>query len=232
VLSGRPSELAMSCRSDGRFQVRLETQPQTAGETVELSAGGLTVKLPKGDGAIDQAVLALLSSDQAISAKAGEIALGPFNPPFDSVTDELVTQCRKWMKVEPVARTAWSLSVTGGGLAIIHAPAGKEDLRIYCTADGKVGAQAPTLKPIASEERFSLGAGSDAHVLVADPSAGGVVADGPMDDALITTLAGGKPISASYGAQNLGPFAAPPEDLRNTFAANCRQRAFEGAVKG
>jgi hypothetical protein len=53
-----------------------------------------------------------------------------------------------------------------------------------------------------------------------------------MNDALIATLGGGQPISASYGAQTLGPFAAPPEDLRNTFAANCRQRAFEAAAKG
>lgn len=232
VLSGRPSELAMSCRSDGRFQVRLETRPETAGKPIGLSAGGRTVTLSGGDGMIDQAVLALLSSDQPISAKAGDIALGPYSPPFDDVTDELVGQCRKWMKPAKVVATDWSLSVTGGGLAIIHAPAGKEDLRVYCTADGRVGAQAPTLKPIASEERFSLGAGNEAHILVADPASGAVVAEGPMNDALIATLGGGRPISASYGAQTLGPFAAPPEDLRNTFAANCRQRAFEAAAKG
>lgn len=135
---------------------------------------------------------------------------------------------------KPAAAPAvdWSLSVTGGGLAIVHAPGGTEDLRVYCTADGRLGAQAPTLKPIASEERFSLGAGGDAHVLVADPASGAVVSEGPMDDALIAILTGGQPISASYGAQTLGPFTAPPEDLRHTFAANCRQRAFEAAVKG
>ncbi len=232
VLSGRPSDLAVSCRSDGRFQVRLETRPEMAGKTVELSAGGRSVSLSKGDGVIDEAFLALLSSDQPISARAGDIALGPYNPPLDDVTDELVGQCRKWMKPARAASTDWSLSVTGGGLAIIHAPAGKEDLRIYCAVDGRIGAQAPTLKPIASEERFSLGAGNEAHVLVADPAAGAVVAEGPMNDALIATLGGGQPISASYGAQTLGPFAAPPEDLRNTFAANCRQRAFEAAAKG
>lgn len=232
VLSGRPSDLAMSCRSDGRFQVRLETRPETVGKTVELSAGGRSVTLSRGDGMIDEAVLALLSSDQPISARAGDIALGPYNPPLDDVTDELVGQCRKWMKPARAASTDWSLSVTGGGLAIIHAPAGKEDLRIYCAADGRIGAQAPTLRPIASEERFTLGAGNEAHVLVADPASGAVVAEGPMNDALIATLGGGQPISASYGAQTLGPFAAPPEDLRNTFAANCRQRAFEAAAKG
>ena len=47
-----------------------------------------------------------------------------------------------------------------------------------------------------------------------------------------STLASGKRVSATYGAQTLGPFAAPPEDLRATFAANCRQRAFEAAAKG
>lgn len=135
-------------------------------------------------------------------------------------------------KPGPEVKTDWSMVISGGGLAIVHAPGGKEDLRLYCTVDGKVGAQAPTLKPIASEERFSLGAGGEAHVLVADPASGAVVAEGPMDDALITTLASGKPISASYGAQTLGPFAAPPTDLRATFAANCRQRAFEAAAKG
>ncbi|MDB5468611.1 MAG: hypothetical protein JWR84_171 [Caulobacter sp.] len=231
VLSGRPSDLAMSCRSDGRFLVRLETRPETAGKTVELSAGRGAVTLSRGDGFIDETALALLSSGQPISAKVGDTALGPFNPPFDHVTDELVDQCRKWMKAAPPAAD-WSLTITGGGLAIVHASGGKEDLRIYCTADGNLGAQAPTLKVIASEERFSLGTGSDAHVLVADPASGAVVAAGPMDDALITALAGGQPISASYGAQNLGPFTAPPEEMRNTFAANCRQRAFEAAAKG
>ncbi len=98
VLSGRPSDLAMSCRSDGRFLVRIETRPETASMTVELSAGGRTVALSKGERGIDEAVLALLSSDQRISVKAGDIALGPFDPPFDQVTDELVGQCRKWMK--------------------------------------------------------------------------------------------------------------------------------------
>lgn len=98
VLAGRPSELAMSCRSDGQFRVRLETRPETAGKPVELSAGRYKVAMPGGDAAIDEAVLALLSSDQPISAKAGEIGLGPFNPPFDSVTDELVDQCSKWIE--------------------------------------------------------------------------------------------------------------------------------------
>ncbi len=98
VLAGKPSELAMSCRPDGLFRIRLETRPETAGKPVELGAGRHRVALPGGDAAIDEAVLALLSSDQPITAKAGEIALGPFNPPFDRVTDELVDQCRKWMK--------------------------------------------------------------------------------------------------------------------------------------
>lgn len=231
VASGRPSELAISCKSDGRFRVRLETRPETAGKPVELSAGGRAVSLPTGETAITQAVLDLLSSGQPISARTGDLALGPFDAPFDRVVDELVDQCRKWMKAAPPPAN-WSLNVTGGGLAMIHASEGKEDLRLYCTVDGKVGAQAPTLKVIASEERFSLGAGSEAHVLVADPASGAVVAEGPMDDGLITTLASGKPISASYGAQTLGPFAPPPADLRATFAANCRQRAFEAAAKG
>ena len=86
---------------------------------------------------------------------------------------------------------------------------------------------AKAFKPIGSEERLTIGAGDDAFALVAmnvaDPNASLVRATGPADEALLTAIASGRPISASYGAQHYGPIVAPPPALRRAFVDTCRK---------
>ena len=118
----------------------------------------------------------------------------------------------------------WTLNVTGTGLALAHGPADRVDLRLFCRRDGQFGAEAPLLSPIASEERFSLGAGGDAFVLVAAPveGAAGVSAEGPIEEGLLAAIESGQPVGASYGAHTVGPLAAPPADMRASFVSSCR----------
>ncbi|HYE46111.1 MAG TPA: hypothetical protein VEA44_10100 [Caulobacter sp.] len=131
----------------------------------------------------------------------------------------------------PAAQTSWTLTVTGAGLALAHGAADRVDLRLFCRRDGRFGAEAPLLSPIASEERFSLGAGGDAFVLVADPveGAAGVTAEGPIEEGLLAAIGSGQPIGASYGAHAVGPLAAPPAEMRSSFVSSCRAILLETA---
>jgi hypothetical protein len=110
---------------------------------------------------------------------------------------------------------------------VTDAAATDAPISLVCARAEGLMVVAKAFKPVGSEERLTIGAGDDAFALVAvnvaDPNATFVRATGPADEALLTAIASGRPISASYGAQHYGPIAAPPEALRRAFADTCRK---------
>ena len=80
---------------------------------------------------------------------------------------------------------------------------------------------------IESEERLSFGLDNEPTVFVAQTQAptDGVEAEGPIDPAFLDRLVAAETVSASYGAQSLGPLPAPGREKAETFAAGCRAGA-------
>ena len=131
-------------------------------------------------------------------------------------------------KASGAAHWAFGIGKNSVEMAWIADPATAEaPISLVCARGDGLMVVARAFRPIGSEERLTLGAGDDAFALVAtnvaDPEATLVRATGPADDALLTALASGRPISASYGAQRYGPIAAPPQALRRAFADTCRK---------
>lgn len=83
----------------------------------------------------------------------------------------------------------------------------------------------PTFKPVASEERLSIGAGGTAAVLIADPGGdrqrGGVSGEGPIPDDLPLILRAPAGVGVAYGAQTIGPLPAIPADMVQDFIDAC-----------
>lgn len=129
--------------------------------------------------------------------------------------------------------TPWSLMATGAGLALIHAVDGRETLRLYCTTDGQLGAHAPMLSDIGSEERFSLGVGDRIVVLVAASTDGepGVTASAGLEEEQLAVLSGEAGVMAAYGASTVGPLPAVPEALRTSFVGSCRSILLDRTVR-
>ena len=134
----------------------------------------------------------------------------------------------------PLADARWDLQSSGEGVALaLASEAGAAAIRLFCPAGAKqLIVNVPAFRPIGSEERLSLGSGNEAHALVADPRGdaqrGGVTGSGPVPANLAALIAGR--ISASYGAQNSGPHAAPPPNLVAEFAAACADQRGEPAA--
>jgi uncharacterized membrane protein len=120
---------------------------------------------------------------------------------------------------------AWTLQSGGEGSALVLAAAdGAAAVRLFCAARGKqLIVNVPAFRPIASEERLTVGSRGNAEALVADPRGdaqrGGVSGIGPVPANLAALIAG--PISVSYGAQSSGPHPAPPQDVAAEFVAAC-----------
>lgn len=130
----------------------------------------------------------------------------------------------------------WTLQVTSAGATLGHSSptvsGPVSDLTLSCVRGGQFEVLAEQLPPVESEERLSLGAGGDAFALVAsaaiDAEPPFVKAVGPIDETLLRLLETGMPISASYGATPIGPFAAPDQDRLRLFLTACRILAKEG----
>ncbi|HWT12029.1 MAG TPA: hypothetical protein VN231_04690, partial [Allosphingosinicella sp.] len=124
----------------------------------------------------------------------------------------------------------WEAAASGEGAGLsLAAPGGGLQLTLFCpNGSGDFIVNVPALRPIASEERMTFGAGGTAVTLVADPSGdpgrGGVTGRGPFPAELPAILAGPEGISVSFGAQNSGPHGTPPADLARAFLAGCRGR--------
>jgi hypothetical protein len=128
----------------------------------------------------------------------------------------------------------WDLQSSGEGIALaLLGAGGRTVVRLFCPA-GTHGliVNVPAFRPVGSEERMSLGSGSDAVALVADIRGdalrGGVSGAGPVPDKL-PALVGG-PVAINYGSQNSGPHAAPPaqwarirDDLQRSSSSSERQ---------
>lgn len=102
-------------------------------------------------------------------------------------------------------------------LACLHAPERMRIMRITVASFTKIG----------SEERLSFGADDEPFVFVAqlDEAEPGVAAEGEVSLDLLERLLNAEVVSANYGAQNAGPFAAPSRDAAETFAITCREIA-------
>ncbi len=125
----------------------------------------------------------------------------------------------------------WDLQSSGEGTALAFLIDGDAAaIRLYCPAGARqLIVNVPAFRPIGSEERLSLGSGSEAHALVADPRGdpqrGGVTGSGAVPDNLAALIAGA--ISASYGTQDSGPHPAPPQNVAAAFAAACADQRGE-----
>jgi uncharacterized membrane protein len=123
----------------------------------------------------------------------------------------------------------WDLQSSGEGVALVLSRAGGgTEIRLFCPANAnRLLVNVPGFRPIGSEERLSFGGGGNVTALVADTRGdrqrGGVSGTGAVPDDLAALVSG--PLSASYGAQRIGPLPAAPAQQRNAFVAACRERA-------
>ncbi len=121
--------------------------------------------------------------------------------------------------------SGWRLSSDGAGVRLELERDGAPVARFACLNDGRVfQAQGFALNPIGSEERLTVGAGDEAHALVADPGApvAGVLGAGSIPPVLLEAIEAGGPLSLSYGAQTLGPLESPGLVDRAAFVSGCR----------
>lgn len=121
----------------------------------------------------------------------------------------------------------WESAASGEGAGLfLEAAGGRRQLSLFCPAgSGDLIVNVPTFRPLASEERMSLGSGGTVVALVADPEGdparGGVSGRGPLPAQLEHILAGEDGISVNYGAQK-SSYQAPPEAMAAAFLAGCR----------
>jgi uncharacterized membrane protein len=123
----------------------------------------------------------------------------------------------------------WDSAASGEGASLFLARSGSDQrvLTLFCPAgSGDLLVNVPGFRPVGSEERMSFGSGGTVVTLVADPRGdrgrGGVSASGPLPGELPRILRG--PVAVNYGAQNAGPYAAPPAGLAGNFLAGCGGR--------
>ena len=126
----------------------------------------------------------------------------------------------------PARAAGWRLTRGEGGTALDHHDgAGARVATLFCAGDGQLIVNIPSFKPVASEERMSIGAGGIVTALVADTAGdaarGGVSGEGPVPSELPAMLTAGEPIRVNYGYQDLGGLAPVPEAEARSFLAAC-----------
>ena len=149
----------------------------------------------------------------------------PVRAPANGVEDNVSTANAA---APATADGSWELLASGEGTALRLARGEGAAIHLFCPSlSGRLVVNVPGFDAIASEERLSLGSEGTVVALVADSGGdalrGGVSAEGPVPAELATIIAG--PISASYGAQSVGPLAPPDAADRAAFLAACRQNA-------
>jgi hypothetical protein len=121
----------------------------------------------------------------------------------------------------PRADMAWSRA--GAGLTLRDAGGG---LLLSLTCEGappRMTVSVPGFREIGSEERLSFGADDEPFVFVAQlGQQSGVRGEAAIYDDLLQRLARANTVGAVYGAQRLGPVAAPSAEQAAAFAAACR----------
>ena len=130
---------------------------------------------------------------------------------------------------QPRSSGGWE-SVTGApGVSLRYVDGGGRPLlTLACLGrPPELTANALGLQPIGSEERFSLGIGAEAVILVADPQRAGelgIEAKGQVPEHFEALLRAAAQISAAYGTQQVGPLPAPPQALKNKLGSACKRR--------
>ena len=128
----------------------------------------------------------------------------------------------------PAAPLSWGVqSSATAGTALVHADeAGVEVLRIACRRNpADLYVLAPKLTRVGSEERLTLGAGSELVTMVASPTTpeeAPVEATGQLTPSFLDAVARGDRISVAYGATQFGPLPSVPDAVRAAFVAACR----------
>ena len=120
----------------------------------------------------------------------------------------------------------WESAASGEGMSLrLVQPDGKLVLSIACLGrPARLVATVPSFTAIASEDRFSLGIGSEPVTLVADPTRQkqpGITAEGAAAEDLDRLFADADRISAVYGRQQVGPHPAPDAALKEQFIRAC-----------
>lgn len=126
----------------------------------------------------------------------------------------------------------WAFGLGKNSAEIVHlvgGDAGRPDLRMVCAVGQGFLIALPELRPVASEDRLTIGAGAIAHGFAATPAAKGVQATGPIHQELLAVFDSAEPIGVNHGSQNAGPFTPPPA-LRRTFADSCRKLRAIGEI--
>jgi hypothetical protein len=133
--------------------------------------------------------------------------------------------------VQPGLR--WEMAVSGAGASLkLLEPTGAAALALACVrAPAQMTVTVESFGRIASEERLSFGVDDEPFVFVADlggerPS--GVEASAPINTDLLDRLERANAVSASYGAQVLGPRMPPDPEQARRFATACREVARAG----
>lgn len=128
------------------------------------------------------------------------------------------------------AEPRWQAGAGGEGASLSLGTGAGRRLTLSCpSSGGTLVVNVPAFRPVASEERMSLGSGGTVFALVADPAGdakrGGVTGRGAFPPAdLAAILQGAEGIGVNYGYQNSGPHAPPPAALARDFLAACRAR--------
>lgn len=126
----------------------------------------------------------------------------------------------------PSATSGWELLANGDGMSLrVVGAMATTPIQLSCPSKSStLVVNVPGFEPIPSEERMSFGTGDEVVALVADANGdklrGGVTAEGPVPARLAAMLAGS--VTASYGAQTIGPFAPASDTERRGFLAACR----------
>lgn len=121
----------------------------------------------------------------------------------------------------------WRSATNDEGDALSYTDA-SNNMRILlscATGSGKLLVNVSSFKPVASEERLSIGSGGVTAALVADPNresvGGGVTAIGGVPTNLSTLLPADAGLTINYGNQNVGPLPAIPAEMATEFEEGC-----------
>jgi uncharacterized membrane protein len=164
-------------------------------------------------------LLAACGGDEAAEAPAeADDAADPAAIATQSPDDDAPSQ----------AAGGWDLVASGEGSALVHPASGRAAIRLFCPSDNNtILVNVPGFRPVGSEERMTFGSGGEAHTLVADTRGdrqrGGVSGSGAVPGNLAALLGG--PVAVNHGAQNAGPYPAPPAGLVRSFVAACNDGA-------
>ncbi|CAN5715602.1 hypothetical protein BH23GEM6_BH23GEM6_24520 [soil metagenome] len=120
----------------------------------------------------------------------------------------------------------WSLRLEDVGTTLLLTDAsGASVLSISCREEPRtMTIDVEKFQPVSSEDRMSVGAGDEAFVFVADladTTTSGVRAHAPTSEMFLEHFQRATQISASYGAQTVGPHMPPDPSDTKRFVGAC-----------